>query len=126
MPCEQRLVAHAWASRAAGLADWAWTRLVNRTDVWGGYNPVQDRDRQITWADGTTVPLGSTTTRPAKAKRGQISLTLPVLACHFRATPEHIVGLHTTSPDNTCRWGAIEVDHQGATSIQPEVNFAAE
>src|SRR5439155_14738148 len=124
MADDQRSVARAWAGRAAQLAECAWKRLVNRTDVWGGYHSLADRERIVTRADGTQGPLGSTTTLPAKAKRGRVFLTPAVLEAHFRATaPEHVVGLHTTSPDNTCRWGAVEVDHHGESSTPAAQNI---
>lgn len=122
----RRIVAEAWINRASDLARWAWTRLINRTDVWGGYHPLADRNKQITLPDGNMRPLGKTTTRPARSRRGRVMLTPAVLERHFRATaPEYVIGLHTTSPENTSRWGAIEVDHHGPTSTPPAVNLAA-
>src|SRR4051812_34103627 len=100
--------------------------IVNRIDVWGGYHSLTDRTKIITWPDGTKGPLGPTTTRPAKSKRGQIFLTLQVLQNHFAALgPPAVVGLHTTSKDNTSLWGAIEIDWHGEGSTAPEVNLAA-
>jgi hypothetical protein len=119
-------VAGAWAARSAELAAWAARRLVNRADVYGGYHALADRDKIITRADGTRGPLGATTTRPARALRGQVWLTATDLEQHFCATgPEHVVGLHTTHPDNTSKWGAVEVDWHGPTSTAPEVNWRA-
>ena len=118
--------ARAWGAVASDLAHWAWARLVNRTDVWGGYIATSDREKIVAQPDGTTGPLGATMTRPAKAKRGQLILTLEVLERHFRATAgQHVIGLHTTSPENTCRWGAVEVDHHGESSTPAETNFRA-
>lgn len=120
------VVAEAWSARASDLARWAWTRVINRTDVWGGYHSLEDRTKHIVLPDGSTQPLGKTTTRPARSKRGKVTLTPAILEQHFRATaPEHVIGLHTTSLENTSRWGAIEVDHHGPTSTPPEVNLAA-
>ena len=115
-----------WQARAADLARWTWQRLVNRTDVWGGYNALADRDKIITSADGNTTKLErEPTARPAVAKRGQVLLTPAVLERHFGATgPEHVVGLHTTAANNTSRWGAIEVDWHGETSSPAEINLA--
>ena len=105
---------NAWADHADELASWAWQHMVNRTDVWGGYMPLNKRDK------------GKTTTRPAKAKRGKVLLTQVILAGHFRATkPEHVVGLHTTSPENTSRWGTAEIDWHDENSDAPAVNRAA-
>jgi hypothetical protein len=70
--------------------------------------------------------LGKVTTRPLPSARGQVDLTPAILAQHFRATaPEHIVGLHTTSPDNLSRWGAVEVDRHGDGGNTREANLAA-
>jgi hypothetical protein len=114
-----------WVARADELAAWAW-RLVNRTDVWGGYRPPHERGRSYTRAGGTAATLGHVTTRPLPADRGRVRLTPAVLARHFRATaPEHVVGLHTTSPENTSLWGAVEVDRHGDGGNTPEANRAA-
>src|SRR5262245_46770734 len=99
----------AFAARAAELARWTMERLVNRRDVWGGYHPKADRGKVYTKPDGTRAELGTTTTRPARSKRGHIMLNEAVLARPYRgAAVEHVVGLHTTSPENTSRWGAAE------------------
>ncbi len=45
---------------------------------------------------------------------------------HFR--PRHagdIIGLHTTSSDNTCRWGSIDIDRHGEQSSDPAINWQA-
>src|SRR5262245_32917716 len=82
----------AWAARADALAGGAGERHVNRTDVWGGYA----KDGQLTL--------------PAKGRRGRDTLTRDTLARHFRATERaHVVGLHSTSPDNTSRWACIDI-----------------
>jgi putative DNA primase/helicase len=53
-------------------------------------------------------------------------VTPAVVQQHFRTTrPEHVFGLHTTSPSNTSRWGAVEVDWHGETSLPAEINFGA-
>jgi hypothetical protein len=106
----------AWAARADELGAWA---QVNRTDVWGGYHPLSERGKQYTTKDGRPAVLGPTTTRKGK-------LTEAVLRRHFRASaPEHVVGLHTTSPANTSRWGKIDVDQHGDGGATPEANLAA-
>src|SRR5262249_38896645 len=65
-------------------------------------------------------------TRPAVARRGQVSLTEAVLVRHFRACrPSEVVGLHTTSADNTSLWGAVEVDQHGEGGNTAEVNLGA-
>jgi hypothetical protein len=95
---------------------------VNRADVWGGYHPIDRRDTIL--PDGGR--LGPTTTRPAKADRGRVVLEPHVLAWHFAGVrPEHLLGLHSTSPENTSRWGAVDIDYHGPQSTAPEVNLAA-
>jgi putative DNA primase/helicase len=116
----------AWSSSAKELASWAWRYLVNRTDVWGGYNALADRDNTYTAADGQVKKLGPTTTRPPIKRRGQLLLTEDTLRWHFRANaPESVVGLHTTSPENMSKWGAIEVDYHDENSPSADVNVAA-
>jgi hypothetical protein len=118
--------ADAWARYAPELADFAWRRLVNRSDVWGSYNPVEDRDRIVTRPDGSQTKLGASCTRPAKSKRGKVLLTRATLEHHFRARgPQEVVGLHSTSPENTSLWGALDIDHHGPAGTFPEVNWRA-
>lgn len=111
-----------WERQAAELARWTWVHMVNRSDVFGGYHPIADRGKIM--ADGR--PLGKTTTRPAKSKRGQVTLTDRHLVRHYRgAAVEHIVGLHSTSPENTSRWGAGDIDCHGPGGNDPDANFRA-
>jgi hypothetical protein len=117
---------NTWAACSAQLGSWAMALLVNRTDVWGGYVPLADRGKSFTRADGSQGVLGSVLTHPPKKQRGTTFLTEATLARHFRATaPEHIVGVHSTSPQNTSLWGGIDIDQHGETSAPPEVNLAA-
>ncbi len=115
-----------WRARAKALAEFFWP-FVNRTDVWGGYHPFKDRGKQYKDKKGNDCELGTTTTRPNKKVRGRVLLTQYLLQRHFSATiPELIVGLHTTSPNNTCRWGALEIDvHGESVSVSPEATLAA-
>jgi len=115
----------AWACRAEELADFFWP-LVNRTDVRGGYRPLAERGKEYKKPDGRTGKLGAPTTRPARRLRGTVLLTRDHVVRHFRATaPEHIVGLHAVSPDNTSRWGGVDIDWHGEQSTAPEINLAA-
>jgi hypothetical protein len=114
----QRGQGAAWQARAATLAAWAWATLVNRTDVWGGYRPLHLRE--------PGNPNGKIWTKPAKKDRGRIFLTEAIIACHYAGRDVgHLIGLHSTSPANTCRWGAVDIDCHGPTSTPPEVNLAA-
>jgi hypothetical protein len=107
-----------WAARADELAEWTWTRLVNRTDVWGGY--LQ------TWDAAAGRWVTRPTTRPGLANRGQVLLIPAVLVRHFGARrTRHVAGLHTTSPANTCRWGALDLDRHGDAGPAPATTRAA-
>jgi hypothetical protein len=118
--------AAVWAGRKDALAGWTLARLVNRTDVWGGYNPLEDVGRKYPKPDGTEGEIGSQTTRPLPSQRGKLFLSAHFLKNHFAGTRrEHIVGLHSTSPENTSKWGALDIDHHGLTSTAPEVNWRA-
>src|SRR5262249_41078247 len=106
-----------WHARADELATWAWERLVNRRDVWGGYYRTRD---------GTGEWVTQQMTCPRKADRGQLLLTLAVLIQHFRANrTRDVVGLHTTSPESTSRWGAVDIDRHGEAGNDPAANLAA-
>jgi hypothetical protein len=88
--------ASAWAARAGALARWALANLVNRTDVYGRYLPLPERT-----AKGSAVVCKE-------------NLTRDVLVRHFRGRDVgDLVGLHTTSAANTCRWVLIDIDHHG-------------
>jgi hypothetical protein len=98
---EPASTAAAWRDRAEELAEWTWEYLVNRTDAWGGY-----------WLDND----GSKhqTTRPHPRRRGQVLLTQSVLRQHYQAARlNDLVGLHATSPENTCKWIGLDLDSHG-------------
>src|SRR5262249_51598635 len=118
--------ASAWASSAPELTEWAWDRYVIRAEVWGGYTALEDRGKERHRADGSTYKVGATLPRPPLSRRGREVLTPAVLTRHFRARgPLDVVGLHTTSADNTSRTGTVEIDNHGPSSNPPEVNAAA-
>ncbi len=99
--------ASAWSERAGELTSWAWARLVNRTDVWGGYWVGQD---------DTGAPSVNRMTRPAKKHRGQMVLTQGILRRHFAARgTRDVIGTHTTSTENTSLWGGLDLDRHGET-----------
>jgi hypothetical protein len=107
----------AWAKHAGPLADWAQPRLVNRRDARGGYRDPADWDKDYVKKDGTKGKLGRTTTHKEQLRRAH-------LVRHFRAVGrQDVVGLHSTSPANTSRWGAIDIDWHGPTSTGPEINW---
>ncbi len=92
--------ATAWAEYAMQLAQWTWERLVNRDDVWGSYLPLRQREENL-----------KLVTAPPKDRRGIDRLSLDVLTQHFRGVDHgDVVGLHTTSPGGTSRWGCFDID----------------
>jgi hypothetical protein len=100
---------------AAELADWTWRLLVNRTDVFGGYLPPELRSE-----------TKKSVTKPSVANRGRYFLTPDTLRRHYEGRlPQHVVGLHSTAPDNTCRWVAADLDYHGAGGPSPEANRRA-
>jgi hypothetical protein len=100
--------------------------MVNRRDVWGAYTPPDRRGQEYVRADGTVDKVPASYTAPAKTRRGQVFLTKDVLVRHYCGRrPEHVIGLHTTSPENTSLWGGPEVDWHGPQSTAPAVNLAA-
>jgi hypothetical protein len=88
----------AYRRHHAQLAAWALRRLVNRTD---GYGLRQPRHPTRDWAR-----------RWSTEKR---AISQPQLEAHFRCLGDTgpLVGLHSTSPENTCLWGAIDIDRHG-------------
>jgi hypothetical protein len=122
-----RKKASPFAARAEELAEWAWHRYVNRTDVWGGYNAIMDRKKTYTVREtGETKERGTVVTRPYKRHRGSMFLTKDRLAWHFKATvPTTIVGCHSTSPNNTSLFGALDVDQHGDDQSRADYNSSA-
>ncbi len=99
------VIAEEWRARAAELGQWAFARMVNRTDVWGAYLP---RSRRRQGADGREQKV---VTAPFSKARGKEFLTKGVLTRHFAGLDVgHVTGLHATSADGTSRWLGIDVD----------------
>jgi hypothetical protein len=93
--------AHGWRADAIRLAAHAWERLVNRTDVWGRYGLVPQRDG--TWKFGAK-------TAPRKEDRGRVALTATVIERHFLGRSRYdVMGLHTTGDDGSL-FGALDID----------------
>jgi hypothetical protein len=116
---EAEWVRQAWRSRAPALAQWAWDRLANRRDCWGAYTPVERRGQVYQRKDGTegVMPVSCTS-------KG--TLTLGILRRHFCGRRhEHIVGLHSSSTDNQCRWAALDIDAHGPDGNDPAANLRA-
>lgn len=104
-PVTNHTDASAWSSRRLALADAA-MHLANRTDATGGYraNVTTRKDTDWDW-----LPLQS------------------ALFAHFGG--RRTIGLHSTSPANTCRWVAFDIDaHDGeseANNLDTALSIAA-
>jgi hypothetical protein len=117
-PSRGDIEADIWAQRSQELAAWTVAHLVNRTDVWGGYRPLHLRE------PGNLN--GKIWTKPARKDRGWKRLTEDIIVGHYAGLDlGHLIGLHSTSPENTSRWGAVDIDWHGADSPPAEVNLAA-
>jgi hypothetical protein len=109
--------AAAWASRAAELACYTMTRLVNRVDAYGCFRPLHRRQ---------PGPMGNIWTMPAVKDRGKRFLGEVILTRHFVGlNVGDLIGLHSTSPDNRSRWGALDIDWHGDSSTDPQLNWEA-
>lgn len=87
----------AWQKNAPALARWALDRLANRTDAWGAYiDPSRRR--------------GTSNSYTAK-ENGRGPLNVAKLTNHFAGG--QVLGLHSTSPDDTCRSIGIDLDMHG-------------
>jgi hypothetical protein len=97
-------VCTAWRLHANELAAWASRNLVNRSDAFGRYLPLSQRN-------GTPAITDKT------------GLTLDHLTRHFTgAKPGHIIGLHAIGLENTCRWGVFDLDNHKGDPTQAELN----
>jgi hypothetical protein len=120
MPTQGSIIV-PWRTHAEALADWTIKHLLNRLDVWGGYLPERYRHK----VDPKTgkPKHEKTVTKPPRAKRGKVQLERATISRH---NVGHIIGLHTTSTANTCRWFAIEIDaHEPTDTDAPGRNFRA-
>jgi hypothetical protein len=83
-----------WASQAESLAEAA-VRMANRSDTTGGYRNKRGKVTPTTRKrfDHDWLPL------------------LAALRAHFRG--ERVIGLHSTTPGNICRWIAFDIDAHG-------------
>ncbi len=113
--------ADAWRTRAAELANWTMTRLVNRTDVWGRYLKPQHRENKH-------GEMNNAITAPFRDERGKVFLGTSSLEKHFKArNGGSVLGVHSTGTDGSCRWFAIDIDlhDEEQLSVTREGNFAA-
>ena len=108
-------VSEAWSSLAAALAFWVWSVLLNRSDVYGAYRSLSNRN------------TGSKSyTAPAVERRFPGALTLGRIEQHFAGYDQgHLIGIHSISVDNTCRWLAIDIDNHGDNDEAKHLNLKA-
>jgi len=107
-------IAREWEDHADELAEWAMERLVNRRDVWSQYTLRGDKI--------SVVML------PIKERRalGTDMVTLHKLRRHFAGrSRSHLIGLHSISDHNTCKWFAIDVDLHDPTVANADEMAAA-
>jgi len=94
----------AWSQNADRLARFALENLKNRDDAYGRYVALDARrgkDKARTIHEGATEE---------------------VVSQHFRATDRgDIIGFHTTSKQNTCRWLVLDVDQHGDSNPEAEL-----
>src|SRR6516165_2630396 len=87
-----------WHERAEELASWTLKRLASRTDVHGCY-------------------------REEGSYTSHVTLTHEILTGHYRAqVKSQVRGTHTTSLDNLCKWGGLDVDQHGEDVVTAELN----
>ena len=85
-----------------GLAKWVQQHMLNRSDVHGSYLPLlaraESNDKAVTRYE---------------------EVTLDLLTRHFTgADLGHLIGLHTTTPDNLSRWMAIDIDSRSGNTTE--------
>ena len=98
------LTGNAWQREAARLALWTQERLVNRTDVYGSYLPMERR----------TPGKSNNYTAPALPLRRPGVLTQDIIEEHYRGYGQgSLIGLHAISPDCTCKWFLVDIDQHG-------------
>ena len=88
-----------WWRHAQNLSIWASENLINRFDISGGH-----------YREGKSV----------KRFTNKTPLTTQRIVQHFQAeNTEDVIGVHCISPQNTCKWVAVDLDnHDGS----PETN----
>jgi len=106
--------AEAWQQGAKDLACWAMAHLINRIDAWGLY---------VRWTD----PQGAehmTRTSPYVNLRGTVTLSERDLVQHFCGVTGQIMGAHTTSKDDMCKWLCWDFDNHDHSAETATKNLA--
>jgi hypothetical protein len=101
----------AWRENAGGLVDWAQRFLVNRSDAHGAYRPLEQR------------------TDDKAAFTAHSPVTSEQLKQHFESgrssNRANLVGLHSTSRENKCRWLVLDFDNHDRKPGLNEANKQA-
>jgi hypothetical protein len=71
-------IAGEWRERAAQLAAWTMSHLVNRTDVWGRYLAESQRKKSTDGSPNNAI------TAPFRDERGKVFLNVTSLEKHFK------------------------------------------
>lgn len=114
-------IAGEWRERASELAQWTYTNLVNRTDVWGRYLPRKHRENKAGLKNNAI-------TAPFRDERGKVFLGHSSLEKHFKAKDGGgVLGVHSASSDKSSRWLAIDIDlhDEDNLSVTAEGNYVA-
>lgn len=115
LPQHIKVIGQEWYACSRALADWAMLSLVNRKDVWVQYTTMTPEERLISKRGYKAVTL------PQKHLRGTDMVTIEKLARHFGSfRRHHLIGLHTTSPDNTSKWFSIDIDQHEKEGVFTE------
>ncbi len=102
-PALEDSVREAWVRNSTRLTQFTLEHLRNRKDAYGRYLGLDYRQGRN------------------KAQTIKQCATEEVVNQHFCATDRgDIIGLHTTSPENTCRWLVIDIDHHGDPNAERE------
>lgn len=104
----------AWRTRAHDLASFVASFLVNRRDRFGQYRSLNNRPKRVRKDGKIKVDTAFTATNLVDA----------AIVRHFQGADHgHVIGLHSTSGDNLCRWGVFDVDAHDE-SADPAKNLA--
>ncbi len=99
------LTGNAWQRQAKRLALWTQEHLVNRTDAYGSYLPLDSREPGKN--NNYTAPVN-------KALRVPGVLTFEIIEEHYRGNDQgDLIGLHAVAPDCTCKWFLVDIDQHG-------------
>jgi hypothetical protein len=106
MAVQIETAAASWATHAHELAEWTVRHLLNRTDQWAQYLPVEQRSYS------RIVRIA-----PPKQMRGQVLLTSDLIARHYAgANVGHLIGVYAKSQENSSKWMSIDLGSYDASA----------